>query len=236
MLVNLTGEKPGCKGRPLPGSAEVRIAAYDLEAGKLIEGEDGFALPCGRRETGMLLSRVRPSAITSGGGTLRGVFEAGDAWLQTGDLFRRDVDGDYWLVDHVPGLVRTADGVVLAGPIQDALANLDQVRLAQAYGTRVGSGSQQLAIVALTLRAGAKLKPADLDSVLAPLGPAGRPQVVRQIDEMPVTTWYRMRVAALRDAGLPEPTRPARAWYWDEAKGGYRALTKAARERLIKGA
>ena len=41
---------------------------------------------------------------------LRGVFEPGDAWLETGDLFRRDVDGDFWLVDHVPSLIRTAAG------------------------------------------------------------------------------------------------------------------------------
>ncbi len=33
ILVNLSGAKEGAMGRPLPGSAEVRIAAYDLEAG-----------------------------------------------------------------------------------------------------------------------------------------------------------------------------------------------------------
>ena len=33
ILVNLSGEKPGCKGRPLPGSAEVRLAAYDFADG-----------------------------------------------------------------------------------------------------------------------------------------------------------------------------------------------------------
>ena len=38
VLVNLTGEKPGCKGRPLPGSAEVRIAAYDAEARRPARG------------------------------------------------------------------------------------------------------------------------------------------------------------------------------------------------------
>ena len=33
ILVNLSGEKAGCKGRPLPGSAEVRLAAYDIDRG-----------------------------------------------------------------------------------------------------------------------------------------------------------------------------------------------------------
>lgn len=227
VLVNLTGEKAGCKGRPLPGSARVRIAAYDADAGKLVEGDDGFALRCGRREVGMLLAQVRPGgAYASSEGVLRGVFEPGDAWLQTGDLFRRDVDGDFWLVDHAQALVRTPEGVVPAGPIQDALADLDSVRLAVAYGV------DGLSVAAVRLRDGSKLTPKDLDRVLTPLGEPGRPHVVRLVDEMPVTTWYRIRTGALRAEGIPEPTRPATAWYWDPAKGSYRALTKAARARL----
>ncbi len=98
VLVNLSGRKEGSKGRPLPGSADVRIAAYDTAARRLIEGRDGFAVSCAKHEAGMLLARVRLDAIASyGDGVLRGVFEAGDAWLETGDLFRRDVDGDFWL-------------------------------------------------------------------------------------------------------------------------------------------
>jgi hypothetical protein len=50
---------------------------------------------------------------------------------------------------------------------------------------------------------------------------------------MPVTTWSRIRVADLREAGLPSPSRPAHSWYWNEEKGGYRALTRAARSRLL---
>ncbi len=234
VLVNLTGDKPGCKGRPLPGSAEVRIAAYDPLAGKLTEGDDGFALQCGRREVGMLLARVRPSAIVSGAGTIRGVFEPGDAWLQTGDLFRRDVDGDFWLVDHVPALVRTSAGIVPAGPIQDALAELPAVRLAHAYGVRGGSAAAQISVVAVTLREGAKLDAADLDRVLAGLGSPGRPDLVRVIERMPVTTWYRVRTAALREQGVPAPDEPATSWYWDQGRGGYAALTEAARERLLE--
>ena len=122
VLVNVTGAKPGSKGQPLPGSAEVRIAAYDPLARRLVEGSDGFAISSAKHEIGMLLARVRPDAIGTSRGRLRGVFESGDAWLETGDLFRRDVDGDFWLVDHVPALIRTAGARRSAGPIQDALA------------------------------------------------------------------------------------------------------------------
>ena len=46
ILVNVSGDKPGCKGRPLPGSAEVRLAAYDVAEGRLRERADGFAIEC----------------------------------------------------------------------------------------------------------------------------------------------------------------------------------------------
>lgn len=233
VLVNLTGHKPGCKGQPLPGSAEVRIAGYDIEAGKLREGEDGFAVACERRQAGMLLARVQPHAVPSGTGVLRGVFAPGDAWLQTGDLFRRDVDGDFWLVDFVASIVRTPEGPVPAGPVQDALADLDAVRLAVAYGVPRVAGSGRVAVAAVTLREGGEIGPGDLDAVLAPLGSPGRPEVVHVVERIPVTTWFRVRTDLLRDEGLPRPRRPARAWYWDSKRGGYRALTKATRARIL---
>ena len=59
VLVNLTGDKPGCKGRPLPGSAEVRIAAYDPVARRLVEGPDGFAIACAKHEPGCCSREVR---------------------------------------------------------------------------------------------------------------------------------------------------------------------------------
>ena len=65
ILVNLSGDKPGCKGRPLPGSAEVRLAAYDVAAGRLRERADGFAVECRPGEVGMLLTRLRGVVSTS---------------------------------------------------------------------------------------------------------------------------------------------------------------------------
>jgi len=233
VLVNLTGEKAGCMGQPLPGSAEVRIAAYDADAGRLVEREDGFAEPSARRETGMLLVKVRSDAVGAGGsGPLRGVFEAGDAWLETGDLFRRDVDGDFWLVDNAQSVIRTVAGIVYARPIVDALGGIDAVDLAVTYGVKVDGGSDQVAVSAVTLRDGKSLTPAVLNTALAGRTDLTPPAIVRIVEEIPVTTWYRPISSPLRAEGLPTPTKPATAWAWDEKKGAYKALTKAALGRL----
>ena len=81
-----------------PGSPEVRLGAYDAERRQLELGHDGFVRACRTDEVGMLLARARRrDAIATT--PLRGVFARDDAWLSTGDLFRRDADGDYWRLD-----------------------------------------------------------------------------------------------------------------------------------------
>ena len=109
ILVNVRGAKLGSMGRPLPGSAEVRIAEYDLETEGLTLGRDGFARRCGVDEVGMLLARTGPNDQLSTT-PLRSLFERGDAWVVTGDLFRRDGDGDYWRVDGAGDVIHTDNG------------------------------------------------------------------------------------------------------------------------------
>ena len=206
ILVNLSGEKPGCKGRPLPGSAEVRLAAYDVGAGRLRERADGFALECEPGEVGMLLSRLR-GVVTTSESPLRGLFEPDDAWLATGDLFRADEDGDLWLVDHVGALIRTDHGHVASFPIIDALGDLDAVDLAVVYGLAEPGTGRALAVAAITLRPGFGLQAEALSAALATLEPEARPDLVAVVDEIPVTTWYRPSASALREAGVPTGDR-----------------------------
>jgi putative long chain acyl-CoA synthase len=231
VLVNVTGAKPGCEGRPLPGSAEVRIAAYDVDGGRLAEGPDGFAVACAPGETGLLLARERRRSASLTDSPLRGVFERGDSWLSTGDLFRQDGDGDYWLVDDVRALIRTARGPVASVPIQEALGDVEAVGLAVAYGVP-GAGGAEIAVAAVTQRTRMKLTPADVARAASELPVGERPDVVHVVSEIPLTTWHRPRSGPLREAGLPRASR--RAWY--RAGDEYRALTSDARKRLAGGA
>jgi len=232
VLVHVSGSKPGCKGRPLPGSAEVRLAAYDVDAGRLAEGDDGFALDCPPGEAGMLLSRVRSDEIVSTSeAALRGVFRRDDAWLSTGDLFRRDDDGDLWLVDHAAALVRTAGGTVPAMPIQDALGDLEAVDLVVSYGVPVGTVGLEVSVAAVTLRKGMKVEPGEIGRALSRLDEAQRPALVHVVAKIPVTTWFRPTTGALRKAGLPPAGGKHPAWYRG-VSGRYRPLTAAARKRL----
>ncbi len=202
ILVNLTGARPGAGGRPLPGSAEVRIAEWDTERGQLLTGRDGFARRCGAGQTGMLLARVDAASVTAAESPLRGVFAAGDMWVSTGDLFRQDEDGELWLVDPVAALVRTADGRVPTSPAREALEGLDSVDLAVAYGVRPRKGAAEQLVAAVSLREGVQLGAADVTAAMAALPQAERPVAVRVVDRIPTTTWYRPRLDEVRAKGL----------------------------------
>jgi putative long chain acyl-CoA synthase len=202
ILVNLSGEKPGCKARPLPGSAEVRLAAYDVARGRLRERADGFAVPCGPGDVGMLLTRLR-GVVSTTESPLRGLFEPDDAWLSSGDLFRADDDGDLWLVDHAQALIRTAHGFVAAFPIVDALGDVDAIDLALVHGVPSENSETSLAVAAVTLLEGAELGAETIAAALSVVPVAERPDFVRIVDEIPVTTWYRPSAGPLREAGAP---------------------------------
>jgi putative long chain acyl-CoA synthase len=227
ILVNLRGAKPGAMGRPLPGSAEVRLAAYDLDNERLQIGRDGFVVACGANEIGLLLARARPGE-SAGSNPMRGVFTRDDVWLSTGDLFWRDLDGDYWRLDSVRDVIHTEDGPVFTAPVRDALSDLIPVDLAVCYRLPAADGEHDLAVAAVTLRQGFELDAEALGTLPAHV----RPAVIRVVDEIPVTTWYRPLTAPLRKAGLPAPDDGPPAWYLDAGGTRYRPLTDAARRRL----
>ncbi|MEA2159710.1 MAG: putative long chain acyl-CoA synthase [Solirubrobacteraceae bacterium] len=235
ILVNVSGSKPGAMGRALPGSAEVRVAAYDIAARKLILAPDGFARECAVDEVGLLLARMRRSDQTSST-PLRGVFSREDAWVTTGDLFRRDGDGDLWRVDSLGEVVLTADGPAFTVPIRDALGDLPAIDLAVAYGVLPAGAEHPIAVAAVTLRDGHELQARDIGRALRHCDPHGRPAIVHVVDRIPVTTWYRPITASLRDAGVPQPGVGRKAWYRDASGETYRPLTDAAHRRLAGAA
>jgi putative long chain acyl-CoA synthase len=231
ILVNLSGTKVGAMGRPLPGSSEVRIAAFNPDRGGFLLNRDGIAIQCETDEIGMLMARVSPFEQTTTV-PLRGVFGAGDAWVMTGDLFRRDADGDYWRVDSLADVIHTASGPVFAGPIRDALGEEPAVDLVVAYGVIPEGGEHEIAIAAITLRAGAEITGRELAGALGGLPAGERPAIVQVLDEIPVTTWQRPVTGPLRAAGVPQPGEGVRAWWLDADGESYRALKARTRRRV----
>ncbi len=224
ILVNVSGAKPGSMGQPLPGSAEVALAAYDVAARRLDLEPGGFARRCIADQTGMLLVRVAVGQ-QSDASVLRSIFERGDVWLETGDLFRRDGDGDFWLLDHLGDVIETVSGPVFTGPIRDALGVLPEVALAVAYGHRPAGAADQIAVAAVTLRGDRKLLVRDLSAALGGLPVSQRPSIVYVVDQIPLSTWFKPLTGPLRDRGLPAPGKGVQAWSLEQTGRRYRTMT-----------
>jgi putative long chain acyl-CoA synthase len=157
ILGNVSGRKVGALGRPLPGTPRVKLAAWDGDA--LVVGEDGYVL---ESDEGMLLVEA------TGDAPLRGVFSRDDAWIATGDVFRRDADGDLWLA--TPGR-----------QVEDALGALDAVDLAVC----------QDGVAVVSARPNQTLTRAAVTRALRSLDPEVRPDTVRIVDAIPVTSCFR---------------------------------------------
>ena len=99
VLANVSGAKIGSEGRPLPGGGHVELAAYDVDDDLILEDDRGFVKLAQANEVGVLLAHPR-GPIDPTASVKRGVFAPADTWVSTEYLFRRDEDGDYWLVDN----------------------------------------------------------------------------------------------------------------------------------------
>ena len=159
------------------------------------------------------------------------MFAPADLWVSTEYLFRRDEDGDFWLVANRGSVIRTDRGPVFTDAVNDTLGRVGAVDLAVTY--RVQVGDRELAVSALLLRPGGSVPTADLNEAIAGLPVGAAPDVVHVVSEMTLSATYRPLLGPLRAAGVPKQSR--HAWYLDD-DGTYKRLTAAARAELTDSA
>jgi acyl-CoA synthetase (AMP-forming)/AMP-acid ligase II len=159
---------------------------------------------------------------------VRDVFEPGDAWVKTRDLLRRDADGDCWLFDRLPDLIRAAGGPVAGRSIEERAYAMGGIALAVAYGIRLPTHEEECVALALALRANPDL---DTNALLRELDRApalARPTFVRVVDAVPMTEGFRPRRAALAAEGIHAD---GRTFAYDVERSAYVLLATEPQER-----
>jgi putative long chain acyl-CoA synthase len=231
VLANVSGAKVGSEGRPLPGGGHVELAAYDVDDDLILEDDRGFVRLAQAGEVGVLLAHPR-GPIDPTASVKRGVFAPADTWVSTEYLFRKDDDGDYWLVDNRGSVIHTPRGPVFAAAVNHAAGQVGAADLSVTYCVVVHG--RELAVTALTLCPGGSVPTADLNEALAALAVGSPPDIVHVVPEMKLSASYRPLLGPLVAAGIPRPSRYA--WYLDEDTNSYRRLTAAVRAELLGGA
>lgn len=208
VLANARGQKVGSLGKPLPGSADLALASWDF-AGKRVHRDGNTVMMCGTNETGLLLARVDPThPMTSFDGyegderqdaqdarVLRDVFEKGDAWFVTGDLMRRDEDGDYWFVDRANDVLMHHGAPLPTLEVEDALLKVARIRRAAV----VGHGETLVTFVVGTPPVESDLQ-AFTESLRSHLPLAASPDTIHWVEALPSTDGFRTQKRVLRES------------------------------------
>lgn len=204
VLANARGDKVGSVGRPLPGSPEAALAAWDGAAHAFQRDGSGRVLRARIDEPGMLLAQVPADAALPAARLVRDAFAPGDCWFITGDLFEVDAEGDYWFVDREDEALATPRGLVASRRVEDALYEVPEVALCAALP----------GFAAVQLRAGAELDVAAVSRAVASLPEYARPAQLRVVAALPQTDGYRAIKRGL--ASLVGAT-----WAWDPRRQAY---------------
>jgi putative long chain acyl-CoA synthase len=230
VLVNTSARKIGAFGKPPVGDVQVMIAAYDFRSDSLLRDGRGLCLEASDDEPGILLARIddaharsRFDALQNEDGEaeylVRDVQKHGDLWYFTGDVMRRDPQGDHWPLDRANEVIHTSHGLAFTRPIEDVLYELPDVRVAVVAASREARGKQQPEASLIVGAHHAELADLLTRAALLHLSPHERPRVVRLVDQVPMTDGNRPFKQTLRSSS--SGARGRSSYRYDEKRARY---------------
>lgn len=215
-LVNLTGKKLGSVGRPLVDSAALEIVQYDVPYDEVVRDDTDWLVECEDDEVGLLIARIDSGhPLTRFDGyaddedterkIIRDAFEEGDAWFNTGDLLRRDRDGDYWFVDRIGDTFRWRGENVSTQQVADVLDSLPFVKASAVYGIEVADHEGRAGMAAIELQENAEFDGGLLYMKMRQnLSDASQPRAIRVVDSLDATQSMKFVKYGLQSLGVTQ--------------------------------
>jgi len=195
---------PGSLGRPRSG-CECRV----------VDDDDNEVAP---NEIGELIVRTDEPWTVNIGYLNRPEASAHawrNGWFHTGDLVRRDADGNYFFVDRKKDAVRRRGENVSSLEVEAEVLACEGVAEAAVVGLPSPHGDEEILVVVVP-KAGCTLDPHELAKRLAPRMPHYMvPRYFRVLDELPRTPTNKVRKVDLREQGVTADT-------WDREAAGMR--------------
>jgi citronellyl-CoA synthetase len=190
------------------------LVKYDVDADEIVRDSQGRCIRVERGEPGLLLGKITEKTEFEGytseeateSKVLRGAFEDGDAWFNTGDLLRTVDVGfalgmtHYQFVDRVGDTFRWKSENVSTNEVGEIINGHPQVAICNVYGVDVPRADGKAGMAALTLAE--DVDELDLESFAAhinrELPPYARPVFLRILREMDTTGTFKMVKGDLR--------------------------------------
>jgi fatty-acyl-CoA synthase len=210
-IVNLTGKLGSVGHVPLERLRGYRLIRLD-DADEVARGPDGFAEEPPPSEPGELVMKVPgPSSKASVGESriLRDLFRKGDAYVRSGDLFRRDRDGYYWFVDRLGDAYRFNGELVSTHDVEE-LCERHGAPGVSIVGVRVPGIEGKVGLAAWVR---GSLELSRFESAIAALPSFARPRFVRLIAELELGESFKIRKRRYAEEGA-DPSRVGDPLYW----------------------
>jgi carnitine-CoA ligase len=144
-----------------------------------------------------------------------------NGWFHTGDLFRRDADGNYFFLDRIKDMIRRRGENISSFEVEAAIRSHPSVDEVVAIGV-AGEIHEQEVLAVVTAKPGHSIDPRGLTEFLVQnLAYFMIPRYVRVVSEIPKTETNKPRKVVFREQGITADT-------WDRERAGI----KLHRERL----
>jgi fatty-acyl-CoA synthase len=223
------------------------LVAFDFATGAPVRAERGFCIRCTTNEVGEAISKLvdDPSNIgnrfegyTSQEATenrvLRDVFEAGDAWIRTGDLMRKDEKGFFYFVDRVGDTFRWKGENVATSEVAKVICTFTGIKQASVYGVSLPATEGRAGMV--TLVSDHEIDFVQFRKHLAARLPSyARPMFLRVRRDVEVTGTFKYSKTELMRQGY-DPTASSDAVYFDYSElGAFVPLDKELYDRIQSG-
>ena len=231
-LFNVEGKR-GSLGR-IPAYLAHRFAPaliqVDPETSEPARDAEGFCLRAEPNQPGEAIARLEDNPASVGTRfegyadeaatrrkVLTHVFAAGDAWLRTGDLLRKDAQGFYYFVDRLGDTFRWKGENVATLEVAEVLSGFPGVHHAVVYGVQIAKNDGRAGMAAVTAD---DLDLSTLRAYLRERLPAyARPLFLRLRGAAEVTGTFKYQKSELVRAGF-DPRATADCLYFDHPIAG----------------
>ena len=242
-LINIAG-LPGMVGRLVnPGAALVK---YDMENEDFLYDEKGFMMRCEEPgELGVLIfSKTDPNInineYTDEKATekkvLRNVFEKGDAWFNSGDLFKFHEGRWLSFQDRLGDTFRWKSENVSTQEVESVLINYPGIELAVVYGVEVPNMPGKACMAAIKQDPGSSWDWEDFNKhVTTNLAHFAIPVFIRFVDNIELTPTHKMKKSHFVEEAYDHTKIKDPLYYRDCAKEKYFLLDDESAELIKNG-
>lgn len=214
-LFNVQGKR-GSIGH-IPGYLAHRfspaLVVVDVEHGEPVRNEQGFCIQCVPNQIGEALGQVvdDPTGVgrrfdgytnleDSEKKVLHNVFAAGDTWIRSGDLMRKDEQGFFYFMNRVGDTFRRKGENVATSEVAAAISEFPGIRHVSVYGVAVPGADGRVGMAALVVEQALDL--AGLRQHLAcRLPPYARPSFLRMRTSADLTGTFKYSTTELARQG-----------------------------------